>query len=440
MGSAGHTLRQPGLFGQMTFDSYTIVLFGFALDSDHYGQACDDLDKACRRLTRAFPFLAGQIICQGRTTTCSGSYSIVPYPPHAETVVRRKDCTALCKSFDEIVLAKAPFSLLDGEMLCPVTGMGKPMPPDEPQPVFIIQANLIHGGLLLTFASQHSSSDMTGQGQIIQYFAQACQGKDQDLTSIEYGNQTPALPILQPDERLGYGFEHLLRPSMLTPPPDAPHDREPAPWQYWRIAAQQVSSLKSHAQAYSANDAIVAFFVQRLLAARVAHGLMDTNQSSCCGRAVNCRAQLGLPPQHLGTAVTHVNTYDIRSGQNLASIAAQLRKALNDVDSLYARSMITLLDRTDDKTTIFYGANTRPGLDVEFSSWAKLPLATLNFGPMLNTPAFVRRPRLTELRDVHFIMPFTKEGDLDLGICLGRADAKALASDRTWTEIAEYLG
>lgn len=196
MGSAGHTLRQTGLFGQMTFDSYSIILLGFALETNDYAEACDALDIASRRFTEAFPFLAGQVICRGRTSTSSGTYSIVPYPPHEETVVRvGLGRTTSCKSFDEIVQAKAPFSLLDGEILCPVTGMGKPMPMDEPQPVFIIQANLIHGGLLLTFASQHSSSDMTGQGRIIHYFAQACQGKAFDLKDIEYGNQTPALPV-----------------------------------------------------------------------------------------------------------------------------------------------------------------------------------------------------------------------------------------------------
>ena len=227
---------------------------------------------------------------------------------------------------------------------------------------------------------------------------------------------------------------------MLRPPLSPPEDPEPAPWQYWRIPARQVSSLKRLAQAYSANDAIVAFYVQRLLAARVDHDLIDANQPSYCGRAVDCRAQLGLPPQHLGTVVTHINTNDIYPGQTLPSIAAQLRRALNAVDGLYARSMITLLDRTDDKSTIFYGASTRAGRDIEFSSWAKLRLGTLHFGPVLKAPAFVRRPRLTELRDINFIMPLTREGDVDLGVCLSEADANVLANDQAWAEIAEYIG
>lgn len=181
-------------------------------------------------------------------------------------------------------------------------------------------------------------------------------------------------------------------------------------------------------------------FCPALLAARVEHGLLDANQSSNCGRAGNCRAQLGLPPQHLGTAVTHINAYDIYPGQDLASIAAQLRKALNGVDSQYVRSMITPLERTDDKTTIFYGAKTRNGLDIEFSSWAKLPLATLDFGSILKTPVFVRRPRLTELRDINFIMPFTEEGHVDSGVSLGKPDANALMRDRPWRDVAEYIG
>lgn len=440
MGSTGPTIRQPGLFGQMTFEAYSIIVLGFALDAASYEQACETLDNASRRLTQAFPFLAGQVICEGRTTTCSGKYAIIPYPPHAHTIVRRKDCSSLCQSFDEIVKAKAPFSMLDGEVLCPVTGFGKPMPQDEPQPVWIIQANRIHGGLLLTFATQHSSSDMTAQGRIIQYFARACQGKDLDAIDIEIGNLTPELPILELDEKLSYDFQHLRRPSMLKPSQDPPQDTKPAPWRYWRIPSQQLSRLKDNAQAYSTNDAATAFFVKRLLTARVDHGLMTADQSARCGRAINCRDQLGLPPQHLGTAVTHINTDDIHPGHSLTFIAAALRKAVNTVDSLYSRSMITLLNNAEDKTTIFYGARTRAGLDVEFSSWAKLPLSTLDFGPILGIPAFVRRPRLTELRDINFIMPLTKDGHMDLGVCLSDDDASALASDQGWREVAEYIG
>ncbi|KAF3069450.1 hypothetical protein CFAM422_007401 [Trichoderma lentiforme] len=57
------TLRQPGIFGQLGWDTYTVVVLGFP---DQPGVQQDEvmaaLDKAAIKLLEAYPFLAGQVV------------------------------------------------------------------------------------------------------------------------------------------------------------------------------------------------------------------------------------------------------------------------------------------------------------------------------------------------------------------------------------------
>lgn len=449
MKSVSKPLRQPGLFGQFPFDSYTVIVFGFKIPIEAREAVCHSLDTASVKLAKLFPWLAGQVVIQERTTTDSGRYAIVEGSPHLDQgIFRQKDCTSLCPTYAELLEAKAPFSMLDGKILCPhkITGMGEPMSPSDPWPAFVVQANFVPGGLLLCFASQHSTSDLAGMAQIITYLATICRGEELDPVDVEKGNTTEELPLLEGGEDLSSDFHYMRRPSRLVPQQQdtSLQPRPPAPWRYWRLPASKLAELKQEVNAYSTDDALATFYSHRLTAVRITTGRLSKDETVVVGRTVNSRPLIGLSSNYLGHGVARAHARipaeALANSNRLPEIAASLRASLRVVDGRYVRSLLTTLHNEKDKTTMFYATTSRPEIDIGFTSWAKFQLCHLDFGGLLGVPDFVRRPHLFERQGLSYIMPRTREGDIIIGCSLSSQDVEALKRDEAWLKVAEYIG
>ena len=464
-------LRQPGIFGQMTWDTYTVVLLGFRTSKPH-NVVLDALDTAAQRLTSAFPFLAGQIVLEGRTATSSGTYSIAPYSPHdGKSLITRKDCTTICPNFEEMDTAQAPFSMLPGDVLSPTKGMGNVYDYSETRPVLLTQANIVHGGVLLCFSSHHNTLDMNGQGQMIKFFAAACRGEDFSTSDLEIGNMDEHhfLKLLGDGEQLA-SLDHMRRASTLNPlpPPQTNGEREDGvgqkpSWRYWRFPASNLTKLKnlatperssdtSEQQWISTNDALVAFYVQRLTALRLQSPKSHVENDTPIGvnRAADGRSKVSppVPASYMGHMVVASQT-DFSSASDLVSaplceVALAFRKSLNALDDNLVRSLATALSKTDDKTTIFYGAHHVPGQNLMITSWAGLGLYSTDFGDVFGKengkPVFVRRPDLTEVPDMVYVMPKAEGGGIDFGCCLREEEWEMLRGDEGWLRYVEEIG
>lgn len=454
-------LRQPGIFGQLCWDTYTVVILGFA---DQPGSSREkvmaSLDSSALKLLSAYPFLAGQVVKQNKTSTNSGTYEIIPYPPHEnKSPVRRKDCDDLLPSYERILKADAPFSMLDGDVLSPMKGMGYQYDENTELPVFILQANFVKGGLLLCFASMHNALDMNGQGIVMRMFATAARGEGFDNTLIAAGNQDAdtIVPLLREGEE-ALTHENMRQPSTLSTPqiPNGDASRpvplpEPAPWNYWRFSPEALAELKHIASSgrswVSTNDAITAFFTQRLTALRIGAGRLGPDEEIHCFRAVDGRRVL-RPPVHegylghlVGMAETTWDTARGLGDSALADVALGIRESLRAVDDHHIRSLATLIHNTEDKTTIFYGANKKPRRDLLVSSWTQLQwLSECSFGPDIGVPDFVRRARLSDLPDMVYLMPKNRKGEMALAASLFQEDFVDLVNDPKWREYAQLIG
>ncbi|KIX98848.1 uncharacterized protein Z520_05309 [Fonsecaea multimorphosa CBS 102226] len=452
-------MRQPGIFGQLCWDTYTIVVLGFRTAADSTPETVTKaLDRAALRLLDAYPFLTGQVINEGRSSTSSGTYKIVPYPPHSDgkSPVRPRDCTQLCPSYDEILRAHAPFSMLDGSVICPMRGFGYVYDQTVQQPVLIIQANFVRGGLLLCFASMHNALDMNGQGVMIRQFATAMRGEDFDPQLVAAGNQDAdsIVPLLKEGEKaLTHDEMRVPIAGPAPPPPPQEQPTQAASWIYWRFPQDKVAELKKLATSgstkpVSTNDAITAFYTQRLTAVRIAGGRVSRDESIRCLRAVDARAKLNPPvPKgylgHLvGLAYTEWPVAGTVAESPLSTVASDIRQSLQKVDDHYIRSLATLVTHAQDKRPFSYGARKQLAKDIFISSWAQLDLAqTCDFGPVLGgKPDFVRRAKMDLLPDLAYMMPKDKQGDMALGACLFKADIDGLESDEVWTRYARYVG
>ncbi|KAM0345462.1 hypothetical protein ACHAPU_006389 [Fusarium lateritium] len=447
-------LRQPGVFGQLCWDTYTVIILGFP---DQPGTTRDvvlaTLDKSALKLLEAYPSLAGQVIKTGQTATDSGRYEIVPYPPHqGQSPVLRKDCTELCPAYNYILKADAPFAMLNGDVLCPVKGMGYQYEAGTEMPVFIAQANFVQGGMLLCVASMHNALDMNGQGTILKMFAAAGRGEEYDPKFVAVGNRDAdtLVPFLEPGEPSA-DHDCMRRPSTLNAAPQPKSPPRAIEWHYWRFSAKVLEDLKKEASSgqtwVSTNDALTALLVQRLTAIRVHEGRLSKDEIVQLQRAVDSRSKLNPPVEHgyLGHLVALADTTWTTAGEladaSLAEVAVKSRESLKKVDDHFVRSLATLINNTQDKTTIFYGARVKPGRDFLCSSWAQLHwLNKCDFGKGVGAPEFVRRARMSPVPDLSYIMPKNGNGDMFLATCLFHEDYVGLANDESWRKRADYVG
>ena len=445
--------RYQDTFGQLTFlKSYTQLCIGFHISNASIAEDAltSAIQKAAAKLTDAFPWLAGQVIVEAEANGLCDSkpFKIVPYEKH--TVNPPVVVTKLLNiDYDEIVQKRAPFSMLDGNILAPRKGLPSSYDKEEePAPVFIIQANFVKNGLLLTFAAQHNIMDMNGQGHLITLFAKALRGESFTQTELTEGNRDRRnlIPLLGPNDPLRDLSMFIVNAD--TPPPQ-PY---PATWVYFRFSREKLNELKAKALTSitnantslqpSTNDVLTAFIWKTVSTARSSR--LSPTDRTILSRGCNARRILNPPlsPAYMGHCVACTfNPMPINQlvDASLGDIALSLRQSLNAVDDYFVRSLVTLISRTADKGSISYAAQVDVSKDILVSSWAEQKSACLDYG-VLGTPDFVRRHRFTALEGLVYLMPRTRDGDIDVAICLRDTDFEGLKKNGVWACFAEYVG
>jgi hypothetical protein len=269
------------------------------------------------------------------------------------------------------------------------------------------------------------------------------------------------VPLLKKGE-IPLEHDEMRKPSSLNPTdgaaPPPPSQGPKASWVYWRFPHEKLSNLKKLASPdpktrVSTNDAITAFYTQRLTSMRIAAGRLSRDESIHSFRAADGRARLDPPvPKgylgHLvGLAYTEWPAASTVLDSPLSKVASDLRASLDKVDDHQIRSLATLIHTTEDRTTIFYGAKKKSGKDILISSWAQMDLArTCDFGHLLSRdgkdgrPDFVRRAKMDVVPDLTYIMPRNREGDMDIGACLFEEDIEGLERDEVWKMYTRMIG
>lgn len=453
------------VLGQLPFlKTYSHLLLCFPIANGQSQEAIvESLTTAALKLTETFPWLAGKVIHEGGAPGTSGLFKVVPCsrwaPPN--TILRVKDCTDCCASYDEIVAARGPISLLDGRILAPRRAF--PESYDEtdadPAPVLALQANFVRGGVLLDCAAQHNILDMTGIEQCFRLLATSMRGEPFPALAIEQGNRDRRniVPLLGPEDQM-MDHSHFKR----SPLSGLPHPVEDSPfsWRYYRFSRSNLAQLKALAmqntEGYdeddddvsyiSTNDALSAFCWKRITSVRLRRrGTTWKNATTKFCRAVNARQAMGVPQEYMGDLVTIATsrlTMHELAYAPLSTVARTMRRDLLAVNnSRYIRSFATFIATEPDRSTISYGGGDfDPDTDIGSSSWAHVRVYGEQFGTMLGKPALVRRPDFVPLRSDVYFMPRTEGGDVDALLCLNQVDFEGLERDEEWNVYAESIG
>ena len=462
------TLLELGPFGQMvSVHTYNLKTLGFTTPDDAaQDRAVASLIDAANKLVSDFPYLAGQVVNSGATSTSSGTFSVVAYPPHEgpEKFIHVKDCKELLKPYKEILEAKAPLSMLDGRIVSPAYGFPYMYPSAEAMPVVIVQVNLLKGGIFLTTAFQHDVTDANADSRMIEYFARRCAGGELLPEELELGNgsREKFFPQATNTEELD-PMECFRLPGTLPHSPPWPPQYGNAPWYCFRMDAAKIAALKDIGKSPEANepknDAYSApfFSTDDIMSALIwkhmirSRSLTGDDITPGLVRAVNGRPHFDppVPAKYIGHAVTcawtRVPMTDL-STLPLRSLAFALRKSLLEYASpARMRSLVHLLRTTEDQTSISYGAAMNMETDVMLTSHVGHGVYNVDFGEKsgLGRPDVVRRPNLPDGRGLVYMLPKGRDGSIDIVASLLPEDLKTLREgegSEEWNKYWEYIG
>lgn len=423
--------QQPGLNRL-----YTQLCLAFPPASAERGNVVELLDASLDRLTRSIPWLAGQVFFESD----SGRYFIRPAGARLGLVV--KDMEKDLPSMDEFRARGYPGKLLDEKLVAPCETIRTR--PDEPAPVFLVQANFVEGGLLLVVCGLHSCMDMAALGHIISLFAKTCRGEDLSAEDIGAANVrgADALPLLSAAE-MNHAVERMEKGTQKKPAPQSSSEATPSIWSYILFSPAALAKMKASAMEsvvsgfVSTDDCLSAFLWQSVTRARVERFASRESETSFT-RTVDARVAAGVPLTYTGNAAVKVAcrmSAQALVDSSLGNVASQLRMGLKDASYKF-RLDATLFSqgRTPEKVSV------EPSTGVNLSSWAKEGTHLLEFGPLLGKPEAVRRPTFPAWESLVYLMPKRDDGEIAAAVCLREEDMRGLEADEKFAEYARIVG
>ena len=444
------------IFGQQgSFSSYIQVTLAYSLDNASELAVIEVLTKGLEHLTASFPWVSGYIANEGAINgKQTGVFKIVPLDEIPLLVVKdlRHDTSPDVLTMDALKQAGFPMSMLDEAVLAPSKTLTDEAEAGLKQPVFLLQANFLKGGLLLTFNGQHQAMDMIGLGWVMKLLAKACRNEPFTAEELTIGNlpRRHIYPLLNDEEYRLVNLDHqIVKPAQIfgAKPPLPPANSS---WAYFRLSPSALAVLKSLAAKtitvpfISTDDAITTLIWQAVMRARLPR--LDPAGEVKLGRAVDIRPFVGVPATYPGLAMNmtyHAYTLEKLIQEPLGKIASDLREALASDPTpaglaFKSRALATLLDRSPDKSNIHIMAALNPSTDLLLSSWSKVDCFAFDHG--FGMPEEVRRPRFTPFEGMMFLMPRKQDGEISAAICLRDEDMERLRTDAEFGKYAIYVG
>jgi trichothecene 3-O-acetyltransferase len=404
------------------------------------------LQDGVERLSTSFPWTAGKVVQE------HGLYKIRAREGSLSIVIKELRHHDSMPSWDILQKASFPFSMLDECTIAPVKTLSEEAGPELL--VFLVQANIISGGLLITFNGQHGSMDMAGLGEVIRLLAKACRNEPFTTSELAVGNmrRDNIFCLIGKDDlsggegdSTGNSVDERVAPQIEIPS---------CSWAYFLFSASSMRALKSEAMStiptsdfVSTDDVLSVFVWQSITRARLRRLGVGSDLTSTLSRNVNVRRYLDVAPGYPGV-ITHSTTHSISIDtlveKSLGSLAVDLRSALDPkvIAEETRASALHIMKGGAAKAT--FASTSTPELDVRLSSWAKEKCYEVEFGFAAGTGKLeaVRRPRFMDgaREGLVYLLPKALDGEIAVGICLRDADLEILKTDEVFVKYATYIG
>ncbi|KAH7110829.1 transferase family-domain-containing protein [Dendryphion nanum] len=412
---------------------YTQLCLCYPLsDESIHQRIVDRLNSGLIRLAEGFPWVAAQVVNEGANESSAGVFKFRPLEGTPRLIVQDLRSTSPEITWTSLKDDQFPFRSLDEGIICPRKTI--PDGTEGPEkPVFLVQANFITGGLLLTFTASHQALDMTGQGRVMHLLDKACRGEAFTADELLSGNPKRSSLIAFLDGTLPDNpFQDVKDPVPPSPPAKCS-------WAYISFSASALAELKSEATAVltsgfvSTDDVLTAFIWKSIARARSSR--LGDHIETTLGRAVDPRRFLDIPETYPGiiqNMVYHKRAIGELAAEPLGKTAKELRVAVDPSTSTLSydtRVLMTKLHRSPLKDTVTVSATFNGSKDIMLSSWAKEKSYALEFGLGLGTPVAVRRPQFVPYEGLLYLMPKRLDGEILLAACLREEDLETLKTD-----------
>lgn len=452
---------------------YTQIVFCFPALKDSFPPTeviIDILTEGLERLSVDFPWVTGKVVQDEDDTFKIKPFEKIPRFIVKDYMFGEDDDNHHGRNVPDwttLQRAKFPFSMLDESDIAAQNTLavlhGGQSVLEEAIPVFLVQANFITGGLLLTFSAQHGSMDMAGQVQVIHLLAKACRNEPFTISELSIGNmdRKNIIPLFD-DYTQDPGVNHPLtrkntvdegrQRSKKSPSQSHQQLSNNCTWAYFLFSAASLATLKSLALTttplngfVSTDDTLSAFIWKSVTNARLPRIINTTfKQNSTLSRNVDVRRHFSIPVSYPGlvTSTTiHTAAIDVLVEESLGTLATDLRLALNPTSLKHkTRNLATIISKDRNSENATFVPTSVPELDVRISSWAKENCAKLDFG--FGRPVAVRRPRFTEgtREGLVYFLPKTLEGEIAVAVCLRHEDMERLKMSEEFTKFGTYIG
>lgn len=439
------------IFGQQTSTAVTTPsVFCFPLrDPDDLPQLVATLTHGLDKLAKSFPWVAGRVVNEGKTTVSSGVFKIKPDGRIPRLIVRDLRAALGAPTLAALEVANFPTSMLDEDLFSPVRVL--PGNADEDRsPVLILQVSLMDGCLLLNIVGNHQALDGTGQEQVTYLLDKACRGEAFTEEEIAVGNLSRADVVRPLDDSWQPSPDSpYLKPAPSFNQPAA--GAVPAPALRWTDVAfsgSALACLKAEASRdvesgyVSTDDALTALIWQSLARARLAR--LPPSTTSTVSRASNPRRYLGIPatyPGFVSNNAQSTQTLGTLVERSLGSVAAELRAAVDPESSNLGqttREYATLLHRAADKDSVSANALDLDR-DLMVSSWAGQRSYSFDFGFGLGRPLAFRRTLMPPVPSLGFLLPKRPDGEVVLNICAREDDLERLSLDAYFVKYGSFI-
>lgn len=330
--------------------------------------------------------------------------------------------------------------------------------------VFLAQANIIRGGIILVCAVHHCVMDEAGIFNVLKLWSTFCHGGNGHELVTEEWIDNSALLQGEGTGRLEDYPEYKLLPEDLSSTPYVSTSSDVAGTGVFFFSDDSLRRLKELANEgsndlswVSTNDALVALIWSRITSARLAtSNSVDLYTPSLLVMTVNGRNRIqpAMSPTFTGNVVLiskSISTFSdlISSSSNttkIGAIARIVRQSVRDVDEARVRDVIKVIQKVSDLNRLEPSGYQSYQRNVGCSSWSGQPYYGLDWGNNLGGKCKRFRWRSLKTDGVFVIFPRipavegeqAEEGGLEICMGLRRECLQALREDKVFGQFAEW--
>ncbi|KAI9373481.1 transferase family-domain-containing protein [Aspergillus egyptiacus] len=439
---------------------YLRYVFPFQLqDSYDLDQVARVIQAGYEGLTRRIP----EVACEAVPDTDSPQKGVLKFQKQegqASACVVVKDLReSFPSTYAELKSKSFPVASFDADTLCrrsvwPSAG--------EQLPISLVQANFIHGGLLLTWCILHMVGDGRSFYLWTKIWAEECrraQGLD-----IPQPIQFPAAvwkcrqQVMKPQGGNAGKIEDHPEYTLLpfTPPGAPPKMLSPSHrGQVLYFSPESLVALKAEASPANAtepsdqswistNDALSALVWRTVMAVQSPLETLEGDPVSTFNIAIDGRQRTKprIHPDTLGCFLEYVAvSVPIRKmlgTLNLADLAIQIRKAILRAGDHFTDDVVSLVEQLEDVDRLVPTAFLDvPGFNCVQTSWINFELYGLDWGALLgNHIQAVRVPHVGCINGLQVVLPMLPNGGMEVVVGVEEGALERLLNDPLLTKFA----